>query len=534
MRKLSAGIAAAALAATTIACSVPPVHAVSAWPAGFTPLKVTATTSGALFVAGEDGDGNADLVRVTGGTPSLVDLGEDASLADLAVKGTTAYVVGTLPDEDGDDVATLWTIGDDGTVVTTALPGDATEPVALAISADSTELGVVGSAEAAVYPVAGLGDATVPTATTPVTTLANVGSAAFDPTGGTFEFSGTSSDGTSRLWSIGSHAAATTPTTVSLGPGDVDTPPTALAVAADGTSYVATTGDDPTLYAVRGGTRRAAQPIDGADGLTVSLDGRTVYAAGDSEITAYAVASLGRYDDDEHPAPAYTPDVDGLAVTLDRGALTAVETPSDDSAPVIDRITAPSAPSHVTAQRDATTADVAFTPPAVTGSSAWPADVDDLITYTVALHDTTHPARPDLVTDDETDPTDVMLGYDDVPLVAGDAYTITVTAINGILSSVAARGTLAAQAAKVRSIKAAALTTRSKKLILTLSGASAVPGKVKVYDGKKLIGSATVENGRIVLKLKKRLTKGTHTITAKYAGSATVAKFTKTVKVKVK
>lgn len=532
MRKLPAGIAAA-LAATTITCSIAPAHAVSAWPAGFTPLKVAATTGGTLFVAGADGDGHADLVRVTGGTPSLVDLGGDASPADLAVQGTTAYVVGTLPDEDGDDVATLWTIGADGTVVTTALPDDATAPVALAISADGTELGVVGSAEAAVYPVAGLGDATVPTATTPVTTLANVGSAAFDPTGGTFEFSGTSSDGTSGLWSIGSHAAATTPTTVSLGPGDVDTPPTALAVAADGTSYVATTGEDPTLYAVRGGTRRAAQPIDGADALVVSADGRTVYATGDGSISAYAVASLGSYGDDEDTAPSYTPPTDSLVVTLDRGALVAVETPSDDSAPVIDRITAPSAPSRVTAERDATTADVAFTPPALTGSSAWPHDADDLLTYAVTLHDTTRPAVPDLVTTEETDPTDVMLGYDDVSLVAGDAYTISVTATNGLLTSAVARGTLAAQPAKVRKIKVGALTSKSKKLTITLTGAASVPGTVAVYDGKKLLGNGTVKAGKLVLKLKKKLKKGKHTITAKYAGSATVLKFTKSASVKV-
>ncbi|WGL51759.1 Ig-like domain repeat protein [Nocardioides sp. BP30] len=532
MRKLSAGFASAALAATTIACSIAPAHAVSTWPAGFTPLKVTATSGGTLFVAGEDGDGNPDLVRVAGGTPSLVDLGEDASPADLTVQGTTAYVVGTLPDEDGDDIATLWTIGADGTVVTTALPSDATAPVALAVSADGTELGVVGSVEAAVYPVVGLGDATVPTATTSVTALANVGSAAFDPTGGTFEFSGTSTDGTSRLWSIGSHAAAATPTTVALGPGDVDTPPTALAVAADGTSYVATTGDDPTLYAVKGGTRRAAQPIDGADSLLVSADGRTVYATGDGSITAYAVASLGSYDDEEDTAPSYTPPTDALVLTLDRGVLTAVETSQEDSAPVIDRLATPGAPSRITAERDATTADVAFTP-STTGSSAWPHDTDDLLTYAVTLHDTTHPAVPDLVTTGETDPTDVMLGYDDVSLVAGDAYTISVTATNGLLTSAVARGTLAAQPAKVRKIKVGSLTSKSKKLTITLTGATSVPGTVSVYDGKKLLGSSKVKAGKLVVKLKKKLKKGKHTITAKYAGSATVLKFTKSATVKV-
>ena len=141
------------------------------------------------------------------------------------------------------------------------------------------------------------------------------------------------------------------------------------------------------------------------------------------------------------------------------------------------------------------------------------------------------------------------------PLVPGDAYAITVTATNGLFTSDAATGTLAAysstgggqqpvqtgpiqqpvqtQPAQVSGVKAGTMKSGSKKLKLTLGGVTTVPGKVKVYDGKKLLGTATVKNGKLVLKLKKKLAKGKHKVTVKYAGSSSVAKFTKKTKIKV-
>jgi hypothetical protein len=89
---------------------------------------------------------------------------------------------------------------------------------------------------------------------------------------------------------------------------------------------------------------------------------------------------------------------------------------------------------------------------------------------------------------------------------------------------------------KVAKIKPATIKAGAKKVKVNLPGITVTkaPGKVKVYDGKKLIGTATIKNGKLVLKLKKKLPKGKHKIKVKYAGSAQVAKFTKTVKVTVK
>lgn len=89
---------------------------------------------------------------------------------------------------------------------------------------------------------------------------------------------------------------------------------------------------------------------------------------------------------------------------------------------------------------------------------------------------------------------------------------------------------------KVAKIKPATIKAGAKKVKVNLPGVTVAkaPGKVKVYDGKKLIGTATIKNGKLVLKLKKKLHKGKHKIKVKYAGSAQVAKFTKTVKVTVK
>jgi hypothetical protein len=94
--------------------------------------------------------------------------------------------------------------------------------------------------------------------------------------------------------------------------------------------------------------------------------------------------------------------------------------------------------------------------------------------------------------------------------------------------------TVAAAQTKVTTITAKPVKAGAKKVTLTAPGATSAPGKAKVYEGKKLIGTATIKDGKLVLKLKKKLHKGKHKLTVKYAGSAAVAKFTKTVHVKVK
>lgn len=86
----------------------------------------------------------------------------------------------------------------------------------------------------------------------------------------------------------------------------------------------------------------------------------------------------------------------------------------------------------------------------------------------------------------------------------------------------------------VTSIKKATIKSSAKKLKLKVTSTATTAIKVKVYDGKKLIGTATIKNGKLTLKLKKKLKKGKHSLKVKYAGSASVSAFTKTVKVKVK
>lgn len=85
----------------------------------------------------------------------------------------------------------------------------------------------------------------------------------------------------------------------------------------------------------------------------------------------------------------------------------------------------------------------------------------------------------------------------------------------------------------VGTIKAVSTKAGSNKLTLLLGGVTDAPGKVKVYDGKLLIGKAKISNGAVTVKLKKHLTKGKHTIKLKYAGSPELASFTKSLKLKV-
>lgn len=87
----------------------------------------------------------------------------------------------------------------------------------------------------------------------------------------------------------------------------------------------------------------------------------------------------------------------------------------------------------------------------------------------------------------------------------------------------------------VSAIKAPAkLKSSAKSLTLTLVETGTFTGTVKVYDGSKLIGTATVVNGKVTVKLKKKLKSGKHTIKVVFAGSASASAFSATVKVTVK
>lgn len=119
-------------------------------------------------------------------------------------------------------------------------------------------------------------------------------------------------------------------------------------------------------------------------------------------------------------------------------------------------------------------------------------------------------------------------------LVGLNVGVIVTASLHGYAPASATSATTVVQVQHVDGVKAATVKAGAKKLTLKLAGVTSAPGKVKVYDGKKLIGKATIKNGKLVLKLKKKLHKGKHKLTVKYAGSAQVAKFNKSVKVKVK
>lgn len=86
---------------------------------------------------------------------------------------------------------------------------------------------------------------------------------------------------------------------------------------------------------------------------------------------------------------------------------------------------------------------------------------------------------------------------------------------------------------QVGSVTAPPVKAGSKKVTLVLDGVTTLPGKVKVFDGKKLLGTATVKNGKLVLKLHKSLGHGKHHLKLDYAGSAEASAFTKSVTLKV-
>ena len=103
----------------------------------------------------------------------------------------------------------------------------------------------------------------------------------------------------------------------------------------------------------------------------------------------------------------------------------------------------------------------------------------------------------------------------------------------------AANGTVTATVSKASSTTSA--TAKKKvpfkkdfdvKATVTAAGGSNT-GTVQIYDGSKLIGTGTLSNGTVTIKIKKNLKSGKHTLTVKYLGSANASASETTVKVKV-
>lgn len=590
MKKLYAGLAAAALTATGIACTAGAASATeSPWPNEFVASQIVTTTTGTTFALGDydtgqqepDGEGgtydvySTALVEVVGTTVSTVDLGDGASPKAIAAHGDTVYAVGI----DADGAAELWTVTASGDVTTTAAPDD--DARTLSVSNDGKRLGIAGGTGADVLAVSG------GTATSSLTWAESEGGdahGAFSPNGETFYVAADNDSLGVDLWSLptaGGSAGTPLPVAEPVPSDDPDYPETytstgPIAVDTDGAIYVATTNGDDSVKVIKSGEVTTSQPINGnINALALSTDGKTLYASKFSDsVEAFAVARLGSYDkEDDYTsyAPTYGAPATADALTVDADGNVVIAESEHDyddatetssvSNQTVDVVSAPGAPSNVTASRGDTWAEISFSPATSTGSSAWTStDPDDYentpITYTVTLHDTTDASKKDIVDDGNSGSEDVYIGYsDDDQLVSGDAYTVSVTTTNGLFTSTAATYALAAYKepvtdntppapepapepapAQVTKIKPATIKASAKKVKLKLPGINVAkaPGKVKVYQGKKLVGKAKIVNGKLVVKFKKHLHHGKHKLKLSYKGSAKVAKFHKKVKLRVK
>ena len=80
---------------------------------------------------------------------------------------------------------------------------------------------------------------------------------------------------------------------------------------------------------------------------------------------------------------------------------------------------------------------------------------------------------------------------------------------------------------------------KSFKVKVAVGATGATPaGTVEIYKGSKLLATGTLANGKVTIKVSKKmakkLKKGKNTLTAKYLGSATVAASQDDFVVKVK
>jgi hypothetical protein len=125
--------------------------------------------------------------------------------------------------------------------------------------------------------------------------------------------------------------------------------------------------------------------------------------------------------------------------------------------------------------------------------------------------------------------------YSSLCVDATDA-NYAISYLNGIVTVTAGAVTLPEASKTKLTASPATLTTRQKlRLTVVVTSANAAPrGRVKIYDGSKLLKTVTLSaggkaNARLSLKV------GTHRLHAAYAGSADFKSSTSaTVKIKVK
>lgn len=537
MKKLYTGIAAVALAATGLACGTGAAHAdTTGWPDGFTASGIASTTDavyevGSYYVEADDSSGY-DLVQIAHGAASLVDLGTDAEPLAIAAHGDTLYVTG----KDTDYNTVLWTVVD-GAITDTRVLNDLDWPTSVAVSpdADGSKVAVADQYGVEVLPAAGGAPEMISTldadddyGTSRVT---------FSGDGDSVVVAIASDDNAIKAWTLPATGEAAPGDPVTILPASDEYPMLqGLVGGADGTAYVAIndTASNDGIYAVKGGAATRTQQFDRISGLALSADGSALYALGYYSVQSFPI-------DSSKGAPTfYSTQANPSALTVTADGSLAVAEQREDGTNLVESIKASSLYPGVPAGSVTITGTPKVGSTLTASTSGWPTGTTFSYQWgAVVSHGESGGLEP------LTGATSATLAL--TPAFAGKKIVVTVTghldsvhndteAYSSIVTVAAATTTTdpTPRPAHVTTIKPSKLTSSSKQLTLTLPGIASAPGKVKVFDGKKLIGKATIKNGKLVLKLKKKLHRGKHKLTVKYAGSAQVAEFTKTVKVKVK
>ena len=655
MKKLYAGLAAAALTATGIACSAGAAHASSAWPSplGFTPDSSVASVASVLSTDGTQmytvAIDSTDSSVVDVATTDLVSgattqdgplIFDDTSFAPdaVAVAGDgTILLSGVASDADSYAVGNVDSVN--ASVQTTGAPGNGIA----AISADGSHavVGGDGNGNTQLLPIdltnAQTGDVIDLGAGNDVNTSTNA-TAVTVANDGTIDAAVTNWDGSMETDAVRALAwdGAVTGTTsldgsatalVSLGGGVVaaaietaddsaelqyvggsqtetlvplDDEPSELTASPDGTTVWAI---EPNSYGITAIKDGVATTLDGSSTTTDASYG-DVFAAAGSNDTLYLVATpWDAADDSDGPTAVYalgtpTETATSPSATFEDATTLAVQFTGVLDAPTplgyAVTVTDHSNPSHtwtsmawdaghsdgtdratfpdldptkaydisirsfnggflgapVTASYlpslGAESAAVSGTPTvgqvvSATVAGAWPTGTTLSYQWDVVV---VNGESADLVaiagaTGSSLTLTSDLVGKRIAVVVTGhkDGYadsTAQSSAFGPIAATTVTTPPTVQVPTTVGTIKAATIKAGSKKLTLLLGGVTSAPGKVKIYDGKKLLGSAKISNGTVTLKLKKHLSKGKHKIKLTYAGSAELGGFTKTVKLKVK
>jgi hypothetical protein len=662
MKKLYAGLAAAAMTATGIACTAGAAHATgSPWPSDLGYHANTTSTAvasdGTVYVASTDQDDPAavhvtatDSAGVT--TPRTVTLATDANFVvdnvwQVAVASSGAVVVAGEETDDADSISynKLWVVAPDASTGT-QVPGGGVGGEALALSANGAYGVSVGGGQAQLF---SLSDGSVSTGAAASLdggdgASAGATAAAVTDTGNAYVV-GTDAptpdaEMAPTLWTLNRSAETMTTQPLTATPDSV---------ALLGTGAVAvgeTDNDGNNSLEFVGGTNdgKTLALAHNADGL--ATDGQTLWASGSGgEIQTVDLSAVDSYTT-TNPVPSYYGSLDsvsGLALGAAPSALYAVgQTWISDDSPEggydtnseLYQFTKPgtiSSPSTIDLGNglvcvdftEATTPANALLSYVVTatdrtshqpitvmgwsngdgtGEGCFSDDNGDGLLDVSHAYDFTVTADNGGMLGDAADggsllpaftagtaaisgtpqvgstltattsgwPAGTKLTYEWDTITSGGEYggptpiagatqstlTVTpalagqrivvgvtghlddnhadVTAWSPIVTVVAA--TPAQQPVQVTKIKPATIKPSAKKVKLTLPGidVAKAPGKVKVYDGKKLVGTAKIVNGKLVVKFKQHLGHGQHKLKLSYKGSAQVAAFHKKVKIKVK